>query len=437
MARRSGKARRAGLRPLALSGAAGLCALSLTTAPVALAQGQQQAPAGPRLVFDARLGVTASDNPDFEVNPPDSAVWATGALSFGFADDNALSSFSLTGNLGFRKGLGGNTDGDGRISDRALRMRYDRNGANAQFSFSAVLTESRLEYLRPLTDFVDSNGVFTPPDDLDQLNGTGWRRRVGFDTKLTLGSSAPFGATLGAGVSDVSYRDTSSASLDDNRRSYADVDLRFNLSQVTQATVGVRFDRYEDSDQQDDEWTLRLGLAFDRPDGQLRFGVQARDTASGTRTQFQVGRQFLRGWGSLDTGLGVIRDTGGKTRVSGDLSLVYNLPNGALKAALARSVGSGTNNAETMRTTASIGYSTPLSPQSSLTVDLAYVQLDALATDLTTRDTSFGISYSYALTQDWNLNLGYDRRRRDEDLVGVSDENTITLSISHRFTSGF
>ena len=411
--------------------------LVLGAGPTVLAQGQTAVPAGPRLTFDTNFGIAASDNPNFVVSPPDSGVWSTASLGFGVTDDTPLSAFSLRGNLTARTGIAGDTVDSARIGSRGLVLKYDRQGADAQFGLSAAFTESRIEFLRPLTDFIDDNGVLIPPTDINDLTGTGWRQRVSADASLTLFSNSPFGVSLAAGASNIHYRDVSSPRLDDSRRRYADIGLRFDLSQVVQASFGVRYSTFEDSNQHDDNVDLRAGLSFTRPDGVLRFGLSSTQTAGGTGISAQVGRSFQFAWGNLDGNFGVTRTAAANYTFSGSLNLTYDLAQTRLVASLSRSLVSGDNDAETLRTAAALGVSGAFSPNASWNVKLAYLSSEDLSANLTTQDVSLGLGYSYALTPDWNLNLGYQFHQRDKDAVGTFDENSVTLSLGRSFTIGF
>jgi hypothetical protein len=422
--------------------ALGLVVAGGTVLPIvigaALAQsGDGDRPAGPRLTFSFDSQITASDNPGFDLNPAEGGIWATGNLEFGISDETPLSSFELNADFALRAGLAGDVEDGVDLPKRGLRLGYSRDGLDSAFEVKARLTESKIDFLRPLADFTDENGDIVLPDDLDELIGSGWRRQLGFDTTLTLGRNAPFGAVLGVGASELSYRDASNPALDDSRRAYADVGLRFDLSAVTRLDVGLRYSIYEDSDQQDETWTLRSNLTFDRPDGNLRFGLTATETEDGTRISADVGRLIERPWGSIDARLGVIGTGDGGTTLGGGLKLNYDLPDARLTARLDRSLASGKDNDETLRTALALGYRKAINQRSALSLDIGYVEIDNRVTGLGTDLASLSLGYGYELTRDWTLNLGYAYRVRDEEGIGRTQENAVTLTLRRGFEIGF
>ena len=90
---------------------------------------------------------------------------------------------------------------------------------------------------------------------------------------------------------------------------------------------------------------------------------------------------------------------------------MHVLPNGQISAQLRRGVQAGSDDTERLITALSLGYSQSLSQISSLSLDLSYAESTVTATDSTVANTSFGATYSHALTEDWDLNSGYRQRQ--------------------------
>lgn len=424
-----GPRRRGRIRGAALAVAAGL------SLPVAAALAQQgAAPPAPRLQFDLSSGLEVNDNPRFVADPGEGGVSASGRLGLTLADETPLSGFVLAADVALRAGLSGDVERGLDAPSRKLRFDYDRRGALAELSVSALADDSRIDFLRPLSDFID-DGVFTPPDDIEDLTGTGWRRQLSLDALLTAGRGGPVTWSFGLGTRRIDYRETTDPDLTDNRRDYADLGLGFDLTGALRADVGLRYEVFTDADQDEETLTLRTGLQLDRPDGALRLRFSVADVADGTRLTLQGGRRIERPWGSIDADLGATRDEDGNANLTGTLRLAYALPQGEITASLNRAVVSGEDAAAELRTTAALGLSRTLTPRASMSLGLNWISSEAAATG--TDFASLGLGYSYALTEDWGLSLGYSHRMRDEDGTGRATQNAVTLSLTRSFATGF
>lgn len=400
------------------------------------AAAQDGVPSGRVLSFDLGTSLAASDNPGFNHNPDGGGISATTSLHVGLRNETPLSSLAVDADLSILSHVTGKQADRNGVSRRGLRLGYTRDGAGSDLKLSAGASESRIDLLRPLGDFVDDAGNIVLPDDLDDLYGSGWRRQVGLDAALTLGRDAPIGATLRAGTSRLSYRDTSNPDLTDSRRIYADADLRFALTQVSRLDLGLRHERFRDDDGLRRTSSLRAGLVFDRPDGNFRALLGATDTEDGTRVTAEIGRLIERPWGSLDGRIGAVRLTSGRTTLAGGLQLAYELATGRISTSVERSATSNSDDDETMRTALLVGYEQALTDHSGLSLDLAYVHSRSTMAQLDTRQASFGVNYSHSLTRDVALSLGYSYRMRDGDNIGRSTENVVTLSLRRSFRFG-
>lgn len=388
------------------------------------------------LTFSVSAGLRATDNPDFTVSPDEGEIRASTDLRMEFRGETPLGNLTLGADTLLMGRLSGDADKRFERPRQALRLGYAREAADSALKLTASYNESRIDFLRPLTDFIDEDGVIVLPDDLDDLNGTGWRRQAAVDGSLTLGRNAPFGVVLGAGLSDLGYRDASDPSLVDSRRRHVSARMRFDLTRVTRLDVGLRYSIFENDLERKETWSLSPGLTIDRPDGNIRFLLGATRTEDGTRISAEVGRLIERPWGRLDARIGAVRLSGGRTRLSGGLELDYVTAQGQLTLGLERSAVSGTNDDETLRTALSASYQQALSDLASISVNLAYVRSDNSRTDLGTDTASFGLSYRRMVTRDWSLNLGYNHRMRDAEGSGRRSENEVTIGLSRSFSFG-
>ena len=394
-------------------------------------------PTGRTLSFSVGLGMRASDNPDFKRNPGSSEASASASLGLQLRSVTDVSSLTFTANTLLLQGISGDDTGFERPQQGAT-LSYSREGRNTSLSVNASLRESRIDYLRPLSDFIDDEGELVLPDDLDDLSGTGWRRHTGASASLTLGREAPFGVVLGAGYSDISYRDASNPSLEDSERWNASARMRFDLTPVTRLNLGLGYSSFKDDDGRRETWSLSPGLSFDRPDGSYSTNLGVTRTEDGTRLSAELGRTIERPWGSVSGRIGAVRLAGGDTVMSGGGRLTYAMRHAQLGVGLERSAVSGSDDEEVLRTALSVNYQRALSDHSSLGASLSYVTSDNRLTGSTVDNVSFGLSYSHALSKDWSANIGYNYRTRDESGVpGSVRENVISVSLSRSLVFGF
>ena len=433
---------RQGAWPLRPAAALALAAAGCIPAGAAPAQ-DRTLPDPPRLHFDVSAGLEHSDNPDFVAHPSTGATWARTDLGFGVIDETPVSTLSFSGGLTARSTLAGTGSGgsgtDNGIQSRNLALSYGREGADSDLTLKLAAEEARLAFIRPLSDFIDANGQVVLPDGgLAVLSGTGWRRTLRFDGKLTMGKEGPVQTTLSAGATSVHYRDTSNV-YDDYRRSHADLDFALALNPVVKATAGVGIRTYDDSTRNDRTVSTRAGLVLDRPDGSYGAQLTFDDAPGGHRIGASLSRGMERPWGKLDARLGATRDVNGGTYVTGALNLNWDMEDGKLGLSLQRGLRSGEQNAEEVRTALALNYSQPLTPRTglSLGVDYAASSPTGSGTAASTRVESVNLGVSYALTQNWGLRTGLNYHRTDQSGTDPLKETTVTVNLGRSFDIGF
>ena len=421
---------------------AALSACGLTAGYVALSSSiafaQDDDTSGPSLTigFDSRL--EWDSNAGLAADPAGGTLQSNTSLSFALQDETAATAFALTGSSGLRIADGPATSGiETTMADPRIALAYARIGAASRLDLSTGLQINDIAYLRPLTDFTGPDGTPDLPTDFDDLQGSGTRQSLNFDIKLTLRDDAPFGLVLAAGVTDLRYSDVTNADLTDNTRSYASATARLDISQVMQATVGLSYSVYDDADETSDTVGLNSGLTITRPDGALRFTLALDDTDDGTRTSIGVGRDFETPNGGFSFDLGAVRTADGAVNLTGGASVAHEFATGSASAALRQSITSGSNDAEALQTSLSLGLARELSPLASLTLGLTYVTSRDTATDISTDTASLSASIGYALSADWNLNLGASYESRGEDGVGdgagPAQNSSVFVGISRDF----
>lgn len=343
---------------------------------------------------------------------------------------------SFSAGVSLRAVKGPGIDGiETEVLNPNVGLAYTRTGASAALSVSASYTQNDISFLRPLSDFVDAGGVVTLPDDFDDLTGTGTRSQFGYSASLSLRENRPFGLVLSVSGSELNYTDTTDPDLVDTSRVEAGIGFRFDLNEVTQATLDLGHSRFESAASETSETTSLAGaVVFERPLGSLSFGLSATDTDSGRQYGFSFGRSYQPSpTMSLSGEFGVTRASEGERVLTGAFSFAQELPNGTVSARFSREVSLTDEDEDRVVTSFAGGYSTDLSPNLSLSVSAAFARSDRTETDEVTDVADLGVSVGYALTEDWSLTSGYSRQWRNEDGADTTTTDTISIGLSRSF----
>jgi hypothetical protein len=398
----------------------------------------QETPRGVTLRFGVEQRLETDSNLGLDDPSQGRTTQATTRLSFQVTSDTGISRLTFGVGGVFRIANGPDISGtDVGFADPDLTFGYSRSSANADLRIDAAIRERDIAFLRSLDEFIDEDGNIDLPDDFNDLDGEGTRRNASLDLNYRWGLDAPFGGSVSAGVNDLSYQDATSSDLDDSRRYYVGAGLRFTLSPVTELTTDLRYSIFDEDGVADSRKTLRFdtGLAIARPNGQLFGRLTAEDTEDGTRLSLTFGRDLELPSGALSASIGVTRDAEGDLQLTGGLSGRQDLANGTLTGSLQRSVRSDSDDEEEILTNLRIGYRQDLSPLSSLSLDFSYADSQNTLTDGSTSNTSIGATYNHALTEDWDLDLGYRHRIRDDDTDGRADSDSVFLALRRDFTN--
>lgn len=435
--RRSGR-RETGIRWIAalpVAGAVGFGAVGYWSDP-ADAQGREGG--GVRMTWGIEQRFETNTNSDLDPGGSEDTRQAATRLSFGLTSttrENSLS-FGTSGLL--RIASGPDFDGtEAELTDPTVRIGYTRSGANADLDFSGQYRESDVAFLRPLEDFIDQDGNLDLPEDLEDLDGNGTRRNLRANLGLNWGRGAPVGFGINGGYSIIDYSNTSSASLVDSRRANVGASLRAEIAPATTATAGLRFATFDDDDptsSRRNSYGLNLGLSRAVERGTWSVGFDLNDTEDGTQTGVNVGRDISLPRGSLSTRVGATAGAEGDVNLTGSLGYNQTLSRlSSVNVSLSRGITQGSDDTERLLTALSLGYNHTLSRLSSVSVSVLASESEDTATDLATRNASFGLTYSRSLTRDWGMSLGYRHRIRDEDGVPSANSDSVFLTIRRDF----
>ena len=185
------------------------------------------------------------------------------ALQIDSVTRNQTFSLQTGGAFRFANLPAGNTTSTGFV-DPFIALSYDRQGANARFSFDGAIRESDISRPPPLWDLDSDDDVIRPPSDLAGLRGTGDRRT--YNTKVTLetGVISPLGFRFTGLASGVRYKNASTAGLVDSDRSEVELATLFRFDPATTGVFELRRTDFSDDSPQPDRKTRTAQIGLDR-----------------------------------------------------------------------------------------------------------------------------------------------------------------------------
>lgn len=423
------------------------------------------------MVFGFTQGLETTDNLDLDPVSLGSTTFTATELSFGLTRQTRLDRFGLLAS-GILRGVNG-PGAESGLDDQTLELSYAREGANASFEATAGYLQTNIAFLEPLDDITDEDGQIDLPSDLNRLDGSGNRERYAAGIALELGREAPLGATFSADYLALRYSDTNDADLFDTDSTEAETELRFRLSPVAVARLGLGYALYE---AEDDEQTRRdtarsyaglnlevspilrfdatlgyatidtrefgvtressgvealLRLERDMPNGAVTAEAEQYVTDDGTIRSLTVGRRLELPRGALSASLGAADSDLGQTEIIGSLAWNQELPRGGFNAQLRRWVDFDQDDGNVLRTALLLDYTHDINTLSSIGLKAGYTITDEIGGS--TDRASFTAEYRYALTEDWSLNTGYRYRMREELAEPRAQSHALFVSIGREF----
>lgn len=200
---------------------------------------------------------------------------------------------------------------------------------------------------------------------------------------------------------------------------YTDVTTDTNLGRSTRSglTNAVRLTK-----------TLTNGTVF----GDLNSTVNQ----NGTRTSLSFGRDLLLPNGSFVGVAGVTHTPGGSNRLTGSLSYSHDLRSSSITVSGARSVSTNGLNQDILNTRLSLAYAYAINNNSAVNLSVNWGRsegADSSSGINTTNRTTIRAAYSYALTQDWNVNGGVQIRHRNDN-TGDAQSNSVFVTLDRNFS---
>lgn len=447
-------------------------ALTATTVLVGISAGtntalSQDVDGGIRFLFGISTDLRAHDNRDLDPISAGPTVRSDTTLSFGIQSETRRHKLALNFDGTFRVEEAPSTGTTAEFVNPGVDLSYNLQGGDAQFSFDASYDRSEVDGL----SFLDPDN----PDPADLINDDGYRNVLRGAVSLELGRTAPLGFVLDLSRSDTRYSGTSDPGLFDSVTDNVTGTAIFRFSQVTEGTLTAGVTQYRAQDptattretyrlsfgishelsdnttieasvggrQIDDSVTgitssgeAAFAITHALPRGSVGASLDTELTIAGQKTTAELQRSFVFPTGALDVSLGVVDAEGADLQWIGSLNYSRELARGEVTASLARRISVNTDADVQRTTTAALGLSQMLNEQSSLGFNLDYSDISGVGGGaITDRQTgSFSASYTRALTEDWDLTAGYERRYSNEAGTGVAWDNAVFVTLGRDFS---
>ena len=436
-------------------------ALSAISHPPAFAQ------EGPGLTgtLSFSQGIEWSDNEDLDSATSGSTLTSRTGLGF------ALQSRTRAETLSFRLGTdiigqsGGGADEDFRFQNERAGLDYERRGAGSALTFSARYAEGDLDDRTFAPDPINAPDTFVVDD--------GSLASTSLNAALEFGIDAPFGLRLEAGYRNQDYSGTTDPDLTDSETISVDALARFRLTptrairalvgysvedeegvpddiETSYVGIGIQdatsgglsysadllFDRVE-STTTDDGVGIDVSITQTRPRGDIGFDVSSRIDEDGRRTEASVRQSVALPTGGLAYSLGVV-DLEGDSSLRPRGSLAYNrqMKSAAITATLAlEPTTDGTT--VTNDTEIVLDYSREINSRAGWSAALSYRVADELGGAGDDERAAARITYSQALTEDWQMNAGVEHVREVDGGGPSESSNTVFFNIQRDIAFGF
>ncbi|WP_152610688.1 hypothetical protein [Ruegeria sp. ANG-R] len=418
------------------------------------------------MFLDFREEFRYSDNPDLEADDEAEDVFtARTTLQGGYIRRTAIDSFELL----FGADLDLRTDDEGGIERPRIDLGWARDVGNSNIGLSLGYSEF---------DLGTDTGSFFNSDTGSIDFGTfdrGTRETSDIAIEGGFGLERPFGGNYLLSHREIRYNDTDDPGLLNADRFIAEGDLFFVLT--PRFTVGLeagRTDFDEDGegaldtittyyrafadtqidsrtrgrfslgweevdesgefDNVEDGVVFGIELARDTPRGENFLNIDSRITTAGRQTELRLGQTIEQSTRELGYSIGMLDTEGADTEPLFGLRWAEELPRGVFNTSLEMTPFSDRDGETQINTLFTVGYGQEITTRSGFSVDISYLDVNNLDTDSAdTQRLDLSLTYSYALTEDWNLVSGVSFARLEEDDEEDRDANTVFVGIERRF----
>lgn len=393
----------------------------------------------------------ADTNFDLDDPSPGTSYFTDSRLELGFLNETPNQAFELGLDTVARALWEAEEDFEFSVGDpTTVSGGYAVEWAAGAFSADGSFRRNQVGFLRGLDEFLDPD-TGLPIDDIEDRNGDAIEERTEGSLSLDLATDAPSSYSFALDANNYDYSETGSSQTARSTVSGEAV-WSLQLNPVLASAVAASYSRYSAESARDLEIRLAeidAGVIYDASEVlQLAVGLgyaerTREETLLGVREETNDTGPTLRGSLDYDFEEFVVRANARvsaaapSTRVDGDLRVVYPLPRGRVNARVFRRYSGSSEGSEVQVTGAGIGVERDINTVSTLGLDFAFAQQtreddeDAAtdAADVSRLDAS--ATYSYALTEVVDLDVGYNFRNREDE--GSATSHAVFVEIGRSF----
>ncbi|MFV2001974.1 MAG: hypothetical protein ACC619_03230 [Paracoccaceae bacterium] len=415
-------------------------------------------------------GVTVYSNKFLDAVSPGTTIDASEKLSFSLGTQNSIQSLSLSGSASLSI-----TDIGGAaityVSEPRVTLSYARDTGNSTLDASANFWNGT----------VVSSFDLDPTDAVFLVVDTGTLTTVGASLAFSTGINAPLGLSLSASVKDNSYAGTSNPALFDATTTKLGASANLRLSPSTQGALSANYTNYDSSDLTSTRrQTTDFGLSISQelasalvingnagfrqedttaggpttttsgffggidvvrslPDGSIFGGIAFDASGGANNTSLTLGRAVDLRNGSLRASLEANKSVGSPVQLLGSAAYSVDMPSGTISLDLKQSLTTDQTDQDIKVSSLGIDYSRALNASSSLNLSMDVSRTEdggAGAADTLNR-ANLSATYSRALTDKWNMQLGYSRRLSSGSAAPSVNSDTIFLTLTRDIQFGF
>ena len=389
-------------------------------------------------------------------------------IGFSILTETSTQSLELSGSAGFRLDRRASGTFSSALSTPNARLRYTREGANADLSLNANYRSND----------VSSAYLADPLDPFSLIVDSGTLTRLDASFAASFMTNAPLSFALSASYDDRDYVGTTDPALFDENTVALGITANLRLSPTTQAALNATQTNYVSGDPAgtryvENEYSLSVthelasatvlggnigfrdrtttasgatsqstgvfaGLDVSRelPNGSINAGVSFDRSGSGpVSTALTFGRSLDLPSGSLSASITADFEPGSSPRFSGTAGYNQELPDGSLAVDLSQSFETDSLGQDIRFSSLGVAYNKTINSVSGVSLEMNVSRSeDAGGGTAATMDrASLSAIYARELGSDWNLSVGYTHEQTGGVSRAASDSVFLTLTKDLQF----
>lgn len=364
---------------------------------------------------------------------------------------------------------------DAGFRDPSLDLSYSRDSANSRVFLTVGYDRPDLAFLDPL-----SLGGGVGEDDF--YRGAGTREDFIAGIRLETGLLAPLGFEFNLNSERRSYSNTTDPLLFSNQTNSAAIAAIFRFSPVARGRLTLSEDRYRAGDQRETrrktnrftfglqydlseitDLSVEIGhsevvesfsavpglenvtrgpiaeLSFNRlmPNGRVSALFETTISERGRQNTLEFSRVFELPTGLLSFSIGATNGDSFQPRPIGQITYIRETATGEFNLGLSREVSISSLLSQATETTQlDAGYRFDVNDLSSLSFSMYYADIALIGNNSSGANRargSFSAAYTRDITEDWDLQLGYEYRYFKSTTGGAAQSNSVFFTLQRDF----